>query len=113
MDLRSLLGSDFGLRRGFANDACFPDAMCQRLLAINVFAELQSRQCSEGVRMFSDADDDGIELPGIVVNLAEIDQFAGFWMTLGCLVEVRLVDVAEDRDVLGSDFGQVIGAAPA
>ena len=64
VDLRAHLRGDLRLGRRLADDAGLPDVVRQRLLAVDVLAELQGRQRGEGVRVLAGADDDGVELAG-------------------------------------------------
>ena len=51
--------------------------MGQRLLAVDVLAQLQGRQRGEGVGVLGGAHDDGVELAGVVEELAEVAGAAG------------------------------------
>jgi hypothetical protein len=87
VDLRSHLRGDAGFAGRFADDAGLPDAVRQRLLAIDVLAELQRGERGEGVRVLGGADDDGVEQIGLVVQLAEIAELFRLPVELGGLVD--------------------------
>jgi len=56
-----------------------------------LLAELQGRQRGKGVRVFTRAHDDRIELLGVVVEFAEIDELASLWMSGRGSVEICFV----------------------
>ena len=107
VDLGSHLGRDLGLGGGLADDAGLPDVVGQRLLAIDVFAQLQGRQGGEGVGVLGRAHDDRVELAGVVVELAEVATAARVRVVHRGPVDRRLEHVAERHDVLGGDSAQV------
>ena len=76
------LGCDLGLGGGLADDARLPDVVRQRLLAVDVFAELQGRQGGKGVRVLGRADDHRVEVVGAIVNPAEVAVAACLGMIL-------------------------------
>ena len=112
VDLRAHLGGDLGLGGGLANDAGFPDVVRQRLLAVDVLAQLQGRQGGEGVGVLARAHDDRVELAGVVVELAKVTQAPGVRVLDGRSLDGRIVHVAERDDVLAGNSGQ-IGRTPA
>ena len=113
VDLRAHLGRDLGLRRRLADDPGLPDVVRQRLLAVDVLAQLQGRQRGEGVGVLGRAHDHRVELAGVVVELAEVAGIGVPWDgSEPRLVDGRLGDVAERHDVLGADVLEV-GPAPA
>ncbi len=61
MDLRAHLGRDLGLGRRLADDPRLGDVVGQRLLAVDVLAELQGRQGGEGVGVLGRAHDHRVE----------------------------------------------------
>ena len=79
VDLRAHLGGDLGLRGRLADDPGLPDVVRQRLLAIDVLAQLQGGQGGEGVGVLGRAHDDRVELAGVVVELAEVATSSAPW----------------------------------
>ena len=77
VDLGAHLGGDLGLGGGLADDPGLADVVGQRLLAVDVLAELQGRQGGEGVGVLGGADDDGVEVVGVVEDLAEVAEPVG------------------------------------
>ena len=111
MDLRAHLRGDLGPSSGLSNDARFPDVVSQRLFAIHVLAELQCRKRGKGVRVFTGTDNDGVELVGMVVELAKVGQSACPGMCFGSPTEVIGVDIAQRNDVLRRHRLQVARAS--
>src|SRR5262249_45890377 len=72
VDLRPHLRRELGFGSGFADDARLPDVMRERLLAVDVLAQLQRRHGGERMRVLGRADDYRVELLCVVVDLAEI-----------------------------------------
>ena len=113
MDLRPHLRGDTGLGRGLADDPRFRDVVAQRLLAVDVLLELQRRQRREGVRVLGGADDDGVELAGVVVELPEVHFLPRLRMLGRHLVERHAIHVADGHDLLPRDALEIVGAASA
>ena len=84
----------------------------QRFLAKDVLLGLQRWQHGEGVRVLCRAHHHGIDVPGLLVQLAEVAVRSRLGM-LGCrAIQVMCVDVAERHDVLGPCcVGHVASAA--
>ncbi len=72
VDLRAHLRGDAGLARGLGDDARLMHIAGQRFLAIDVLAHLQRGQGREGVGVLRRADDHGVQILGLVVELPEI-----------------------------------------
>src|SRR5262249_13709038 len=89
------------------------DGVGQGLLAVGVLAQLQGRQGGEGVGVLGGADDDGVEVAGPVVQLAEVGVALSPREALGGPVQVPLVDVDQGDDLLAGDLLEVVAAAPA
>ena len=96
------------LCRGLADDARLRDVVGERLLAVDVLLQLQRRQRREGVRVLGGADDDGVELAGMVEEAAEVDLLARLGIRGGHLVERVPIDVADRRDVLAGHRLEVV-----
>src|SRR5262249_10052584 len=89
------------LRSGLANQPRLPDIVSERLLTVDVLAVGQRQIGGECMGMLGGADHDGIEVVGVVEYPAEIIVFLRLRESLGRSIHGMLVDVAEDRDVLG------------
>src|SRR5262249_8774910 len=107
------LRDDLRLRRRLGDGARLPDGVAKWLFAVDVLAQLERRERGEGVGVFRRADHDGVELPGVVDQLAEVVVGAGLRELLGGLAEAGLVHVAEGDDVLAGDLLGVGRAAAA
>ena len=113
VDLRAHLGGDLGRGGRLANDPRLPDAVSQRLFAVDVLPQAEGGQRREGVGMLGRAHDDRVELARVVVELAEITASSGLGVVRGGPLDGRLKDVAEGHDVLGRDVLEVRAAAAA
>lgn len=114
MNLRAHLCCEFCLRGGFPNDAGFRDVVCERLFAINVFAEFQRGECGEGVSVFACANDDRVEgIRGFVEELPEVCEFRGFRVFLSGSFDRVRVHVADRDDIFGRHAVHVRGSATA
>ena len=96
-----------------ANNAGFPDAMRQGLLAIDVLAEMDGRHDGKGMCVLRRGHDHRVNILAGVVELAEVHVFPGLGILGGGGVEVVFVDVAQRHDVLAADFGGIRGPASA
>ena len=94
------LGRHLGLGGGLADDPGLGDVARQRLLAIDVLAQLQGRQRGEGVRMLGGAHDHGVEAVGVVEDPAEVAERRAFGCSFAPRDRRLLRDVAEHHDVL-------------
>ena len=103
VNLRSHLSRDSGGRSGFSNDSSLINIVSQRLFAIHMLAQLQRGQCGEGMSMFAGADDNGIELIGVIKNLAKVGIFPSPGMRLGRTIKVIRIHVAERGNMFGRD----------
>ena len=113
VDLRAHLRGDAGLPGGLADEPRLLHVVRERLLAVDVLLQLQGGQRGERVRVLGGADNDGVELRGVVEETAEVDLLARPGILRGRLVEGVLVDVAERGDVLAGEPLQVGPALPA
>ena len=130
VNLRALLGGELavGLEHGFAQGAGLVDGVGDRLLAVDVFAELERVVAHERVRVVGGRADDGVEVlrvvhqpspVGVDLGLGEAAPGAGHGdglavgpLALGVL-EHAGVDVAEGDDVLARAAAEVGAAAAA
>src|SRR6185436_5726393 len=87
VDLDTHLGCDLGFRCGFANAPSLPDIVGERLLAIDVFAVLESEHSGESVRVFAGANYYGIKISGMIKKFPEIRLFPSLGMFRGCGVQ--------------------------
>ena len=106
------------LRGGLANQPRLPDIVRERLLTVDVFAVCQRQIGGECMGVLGGADHDGIEVVRVVEYPAEIIVFLSFREPLSRSIHGILVDIAEDRNVLGrntcgSSGRSVARAAPA
>jgi hypothetical protein len=113
VQLRAHLCGGFALGSGGSNHASFPDVVRQRLFAIHMLIELQSRQGCERVSVFASADNNRVKPVCLVVHFAEIGEFRGLGMLLGGGSDVRLVYVAERDNVFRCYFAHVCTATTA
>jgi hypothetical protein len=111
VNLDTHLGGDFGFGGDFANAAGFPDVVRERLLAIDVLFVLQGEHRRESVRVLAGADDNRVEVFGVIEDFAEVGEFFCVGMFSGGSVEVFGVDVAEGNDVFGGDAPEIGTAA--
>src|SRR5579864_7576723 len=87
--------------------------MRQGLLAVDMLAQLQRWQRGERVRVLGRADDNRVEVVGVVIELAEVIELACTRICDCGLVNRRLVHVAQGHDVLRRHLAQVVCAAAA
>jgi hypothetical protein len=113
VDLRAHLGRDFGFGSSLGDEPGFPDVVGERFFAVDMLPELKRWESSKGVGVLGAANDDGVDVAGVIVEFSEIDVFAGFGMFLGGGIEVAFVHVTKGNDVFRGDFGEVAGAASA
>src|SRR6185295_7449171 len=113
VDLRARLGGDLRLLRGVLDDAGFPDAVGEGLLAVDMLAHLEGGQRREGVGMLGDGDDDGVEVLRVVEDLAEVLVLLRVGVQLGGGLDAAGVDVADRDDVLAGDALHVRRGLPA
>ena len=99
MNLRAHLGGDLGLSGRLADDPGLPDAVRERLLAVDVLAEPQRRQRGERVGVFGRAHDDRVEFAGVVVEPSKVAESPCLWDASRRPGRGRLIDVAEGDDV--------------
>jgi hypothetical protein len=111
VNLSPHLGRNLGFHSSLSDDACLPDVMCQRLLAIHVFAQVQSRQRGEGVRVLRRAYDNRVKFTGMVVELPEVTAAASVWMIHSSMVNRWLKHIAERHNVFGGDSPQIVRAS--
>ncbi len=113
VNLGAHLRRDAGLRRSLADDARLVHVVGERLLAVDVLLQLQRGQRGERVRVLGGADDDGVELIGVVEHLAEVLEPSRLREHRRGAIEVRGAHVAQGHDPLAGDALQVRPAASA
>mgnify|MGYP006189346787 CR=1 FL=1 len=78
----------------------FPNTVRQRLLAVNVLAQLHRGHGLHEVHVVRRADDHGVDvLPFLIEHLAEIPKAGGLGMPFERSRRTHVVDVAEGNDV--------------
>ena len=95
MNQRPHLRHRAGFGRGFSDDAGFLHVVRQRLLAVDVLAGLQCRQSCVGVRVLARADDHGIDIPHVFIQLAEIGITTSFRKRLALQVEALRIHITQ------------------
>ena len=107
------LGGDFGLARRLRHRSGLVNRAGQRLLAIDMLAQLDGRDGDDGVRVIRRGDHHGIDALLLVEHLAEVLIPLGGWVLLEGLGGVVPVHVAQGHDVLAADLFEVPGALAA
>ena len=90
------------------------DAPGERLLAVDVLAQLHGRQADRCVHMVGNADDDRVDLPvQRIEHLAVIAESLGLGIALERVGRALLVHVAKRDDVLAGHLAEVLGPLPS
>ncbi len=85
---------------GQAQLAGFPHVVGQRLLRVDVLADLDRHHGGDGVGVIGRGDGDGVDLLAhLVEHLAEVGELSGLGVLGGFGVEALLVDVADGDEV--------------
>ncbi len=113
VNLGAHLRGDAGLGGGLGEQAGFPDAMGQRLLAIHVLAELEGRQDRKRVRVLRAWPRPPRQCPCSRRRACGSPRISGPRDTWRRRIEVFLVHVAQRDDVLAGHLGGVRRAASA
>ena len=88
--------------------------MRERLLAVDVLAQVERGLGDHGVRMVGRRDDHGVDpIANLVEHPAEVVERLRLGMALGGLAQAVLVNVAEGDDILASQRLEVVGPATA
>ena len=108
------LGRDLVPRGRLRQHPRLVDRMGQRLLAVDVLAQLQRGLGDHGVRVIGSADDDGVDLlVQLVEHPAEVVEGLGLGTALGGRSQVVLIHVAERDDVLVQPGHRLVVVRPA
>ncbi len=108
--LISHLGGDFIFGRHLAHHPRFVNRMGQRLLAIDMFAQLHGHDAGRRVVMIGRGDDDGIDLLYLFEHLAVIAIKTGARIFLAALAQPGVIHIAKRHDVFAGAGVGVAGA---